>query len=213
MKASGKLQPTAGILAIPRSRGRRGRIARALLVGTVLRMILIVGAITMVFPFIWMLSTSLKEPATAIQIPPVWFPLPLRWENYLRAWTVLPFFDFTKNSVVYASPSRDGGRVLTWLSHFDPPVPDLAAKLWDTNNPDLPPTGATSGDKTWGTAGGQGAQKRGLFPLNESGKCDPSGKPSPSSPNGFAILNAPGKVGAIDNMVEQTRKQASEAGR
>ena len=53
-----------------------------------------------------------------------------------------------------------------------------------------------------GTAGGQGAQKRGLFSTDESsGKCDPSGKASPSSPNGFAILNAPGKVGAVDNIV------------
>ena len=53
-----------------------------------------------------------------------------------------------------------------------------------------------------GTAGGQGAQKRGLFSTDESsGKCEPSGKASPSSPNGFAILNAPGKVGAVDNIV------------
>jgi ABC-type glycerol-3-phosphate transport system permease component len=66
------------------------------------------GGLLYTAPFLWMLSTSLKEPATAIQIPPVWFPQPLVWGNYIRAWTILPFFDFTRNSIVYVVASLAG---------------------------------------------------------------------------------------------------------
>lgn len=56
---------------------------------------------------------------------------------------------------------------------------------------------------TAGTADGQGAQKRGLFPTDESSNnmCNASAVASPGSPNGFAILNAPGKVGAVTKIV------------
>src|SRR2546428_280980 len=71
-------------------------------------LLLIGGGLMYAVPFLWMLSTSLKEPADAIQIPPIWFPYPLMWGNYIRAWTVLPFFDFTRNSVVYVIASLVG---------------------------------------------------------------------------------------------------------
>src|SRR5687768_3147577 len=64
--------------------------------------LLIAGGALYALPFLWMLSTSLKEPGAAIEFPPRWIPSPVVWGNYLRAWTVLPFGDFTRNSVVYA---------------------------------------------------------------------------------------------------------------
>lgn len=32
--------------------------------------LLIVGAVSMIFPFFWMISTSLKTPVEAVQFPP-----------------------------------------------------------------------------------------------------------------------------------------------
>src|SRR5437763_378217 len=112
MKASGKLQPAAGTLAIPRSRGRRRRIARALLVGTMLRLVLIVGAITMVFPFVWMISTSLKGIQDAITMPPQLLPQPVVWTNYSDVFQQIPFGRFFINTIVM-SIGRTTGQLIT----------------------------------------------------------------------------------------------------
>ena len=62
---------------------------------------LIVGSVSMVLPFFWMLSTSLKSFAsvfifdiTKIQ----WIPSPVYWGNYLDVWKVVPFARFYINS-------------------------------------------------------------------------------------------------------------------
>ena len=61
---------------------------------------------------------------------------------------------------------------------------------------------AGSGVSLAGTTDGQGAQKRGLFASDESnGACTASGNASPGSPNGFVILNAPGKPGDTSNIL------------
>ena len=40
----------------------------------------------MIVPFLWMLSTSLKEPEDVFTFPPKWVPDPVVWENYPKAW-------------------------------------------------------------------------------------------------------------------------------
>ncbi|NLC44026.1 MAG: carbohydrate ABC transporter permease [Clostridiales bacterium] len=52
----------------------------------------------MIIPFIWMLSTALKDSGDIFKIPPVWIPRPVIWDNFVRAWTSLPFDVFTWNS-------------------------------------------------------------------------------------------------------------------
>lgn len=41
--------------------------------------------VVMVIPFIWMLSTSLKNPGTEFFYPPQWIPNPITFKNYDRA--------------------------------------------------------------------------------------------------------------------------------
>ena len=45
----------------------------------------------MVFPFLWMILTSLKSYGEAIQIPVTFFPENWRFNNYLKAFKLLPF--------------------------------------------------------------------------------------------------------------------------
>jgi len=71
-------------------------------------LLLIGGGMLYTLPFIWMVSTSLAEPGRALDLPPRWIPSPIYWQNYVRAWTVLPFADFTRNSLVYALVSLIG---------------------------------------------------------------------------------------------------------
>ena len=53
--------------------------------------VLIVGGLTMLAPFIWMVSTSPKSPGEVFKFPPVWIPDPPMWSNYAEIFEVLPF--------------------------------------------------------------------------------------------------------------------------
>lgn len=65
------------------SKKRNEAITRA-----VVSVILALGAITMIAPILWMVSTSLKDPMEIFAIPPVWIPSPLHFENYPKAWNI-----------------------------------------------------------------------------------------------------------------------------
>lgn len=63
---------------------------------------LIIGGATMIIPFIWMLSTSLKSYSSVFifNIKDIqWFPQPVYWKNYIDVWKVVPFARFYANSV------------------------------------------------------------------------------------------------------------------
>lgn len=61
-------------------------------------LLLIAGAVFMVFPFIWMLSTSLKTVGAISQMPPQLIPNPLNWDNYVTIWNKVDFGRYTLNS-------------------------------------------------------------------------------------------------------------------
>ncbi|MCA1644393.1 MAG: carbohydrate ABC transporter permease [Chloroflexi bacterium] len=46
---------------------------------------LIAGAVVMLYPFAYMISTSLKAPAQVYLFPPRWIPAPIQWSNYPAA--------------------------------------------------------------------------------------------------------------------------------
>ncbi len=63
---------------------------------------LILGAITMVLPFAWMISTSLKSYSSVFifNINEIsWIPNPVYWQNYIDVWKVVPFAKFYFNSL------------------------------------------------------------------------------------------------------------------
>jgi multiple sugar transport system permease protein len=67
--------------------------------------LLVAGGATMILPFLWMLSTSLKSYSsvfifklTDIQ----WIPRPIFWKNYIDVWKVVPFARFYLNSIFVA---------------------------------------------------------------------------------------------------------------
>ena len=60
--------------------------------------ILSIGSITMLIPFIWMISTSLKTKSQVFEYPPVWIPDPIQWTNYPEALKSFPFIQYTFNT-------------------------------------------------------------------------------------------------------------------
>ena len=61
--------------------------------------LLIIIGILMVVPFLWMISTSLKEQYDTVKIPPVWIPNPPRWQNYVDLFTQQPMLQFMLNTI------------------------------------------------------------------------------------------------------------------
>jgi len=62
-------------------------------------LILAIGAYVFVLPFLWMLSASLKHRSLAYQVPIIWIPPKFEWSNYTRAWQMLDFPRFYRNTI------------------------------------------------------------------------------------------------------------------
>ncbi|MDR0760870.1 MAG: carbohydrate ABC transporter permease [Treponema sp.] len=60
---------------------------------------LIVMALTMLVPFVWMLSSSLKLNKDVFTFPMNWIPESPRWKNYSDIWTKIPLGTFILNTV------------------------------------------------------------------------------------------------------------------
>lgn len=82
------LSPPAGDGHVDHPNSVRGaRIVGA----TLLHLFLIVVALSMIVPFVWMVSTSLKDFGQVFNIPPNWIPDPVVWQNYPDSLQALPF--------------------------------------------------------------------------------------------------------------------------
>lgn len=62
--------------------------------------ILIIGAVIMVLPFVWMVLTSFKTLAESTQMPPKIFPESLQLSNYTEVMRLLPFDKFYINTIL-----------------------------------------------------------------------------------------------------------------
>ena len=56
------------------------------------------GAVLMIFPFLWMLLTSFKTNAQAMQVPPTFFPTQWNFDSYAKALESLPFGNLYLNT-------------------------------------------------------------------------------------------------------------------
>ena len=69
---------------------------------------LVLIALSMIVPFLWMLSTSLMSELEVYQFPPRFLPSVLKWSNYLEAMSLQPFGRFFLNSMIVAGASVAG---------------------------------------------------------------------------------------------------------
>ncbi|HVR69531.1 MAG TPA: carbohydrate ABC transporter permease [Vicinamibacteria bacterium] len=74
---------------------RRPPIARAVTLA-----LLAAVALVEVFPYLWMVTTSLKTLPEVTQFPPSLWPASPQWGNYARAWASGPFLRYAVNNVV-----------------------------------------------------------------------------------------------------------------
>ena len=89
--------------AAPQEAGIWYRIREAL-PSSIAVAILLIGAIGMIIPFLWMFATSMQSPTTAYRLPPSWVPLPLTSTNYEAALdNPVPLMRTMINSAVVAT--------------------------------------------------------------------------------------------------------------
>ncbi|MCA9751079.1 MAG: carbohydrate ABC transporter permease [Gemmatimonadetes bacterium] len=81
-------------------------------------LMLVVGAISFLLPFYWMLNTSLKGPTELALSPPSWWPAMPRFENYPDAWHAVPFPRYFLNTILVAGSIVVGVVVTSGLSAF-----------------------------------------------------------------------------------------------
>ncbi|SDT17021.1 carbohydrate ABC transporter permease [Microlunatus soli] len=79
-------------MATQRNRPTAGRI--------VLYVVLALGGLAMITPFIWMVLTSLKSEGEVATFS--WLPDQLRWHNYVEAMQTAPFARYFRNSLIIA---------------------------------------------------------------------------------------------------------------
>jgi multiple sugar transport system permease protein len=75
---------------------------------TVALVVILLGAIVVVFPILWMLSTSLKTIEETQAIPIKWIPSSFQWSNFPTALTVLPFALYFRNTAIITFSSLVG---------------------------------------------------------------------------------------------------------
>jgi multiple sugar transport system permease protein len=73
--------------------------------------IIVILALTMLMPFLWMLSTSFMSDLEVYQFPPKFFPASFRWANYAEAMLLQPFGRYFLNTAIIALCSV-GGQLL-----------------------------------------------------------------------------------------------------
>jgi multiple sugar transport system permease protein len=67
---------------------------------TVTYLLLMLGAVLFVIPFLWMVGTSFRPLAAILANPINFIPLHPRPLNYVEAWAAAPFGDFLRNTLI-----------------------------------------------------------------------------------------------------------------
>lgn len=92
----------------PTGERRPWRIVRRMLAYALVTL----GAVVMVAPFLWMLSTAFKSGGSIFDYPPTWVPDPFTLEHFREVWTVVPFDRYLFNSL-FVAVGVTVGEVLT----------------------------------------------------------------------------------------------------
>jgi multiple sugar transport system permease protein len=69
---------------------------------------LVLLSLIFMMPFLWMVSTSVKDTVQTYTVPPIWIPIPMRFQNYPEALVAQPFAKFFVNTIQYSVFSSIG---------------------------------------------------------------------------------------------------------
>lgn len=80
--------------------------------------LLAVGALLMIMPFLWMISTSFKSFTDSMSVPPKWLPVEWHPDNYLRVIQTIDFGTYYLNTVIVTVGRTAGQLILCSLAAY-----------------------------------------------------------------------------------------------
>lgn len=106
------------MVKIKKHKQYKGCKAKKTVKTVITQLILIIMAFLAVFPFLWMISTSLKGAEEVFSYPPKLIPEVFHWENYKKALTDLPFDKAYWNSIKLAVINVTGQVVTSAMAGY-----------------------------------------------------------------------------------------------
>lgn len=80
--------------------------------------VLVLLALSMLIPFLWMISTSLMNELEVYQFPPKFLPSAWKWSNFIEAMTLQPFGRFFLNTLIVALASVAGQLIFCSMAAY-----------------------------------------------------------------------------------------------
>ena len=80
--------------------------------------LLTIGALIMIIPFIWMISTSLKSQQQLFSWPPNWIPNPFMWSNYSEVFSKINFSLYGLNTLKITAAVTIGRLILCSMAGY-----------------------------------------------------------------------------------------------
>jgi multiple sugar transport system permease protein len=77
-----------------------------------------IGAVVMIAPLLWMVSTSLKSKEDVFALPPVWIPTDISFSKYMEIWSMGPLLSGISNSLIVALSVTIVGTFTSSLAAF-----------------------------------------------------------------------------------------------
>lgn len=80
--------------------------------------LLLFGAIIMIAPLLWMISTSFKDKSGVFSLPPQWIPSPFQFDGYKRLFELDTLWSGIKNSIIVSLSVTVIGTMTSSLAAF-----------------------------------------------------------------------------------------------
>ncbi|MBU5445209.1 carbohydrate ABC transporter permease [Paenibacillus sp. MSJ-34] len=81
-------------------------------------LILLAGSIFMIAPFVWTVSTSMKDQRNVFDMPPKWIPDPFTVKNYTEVWQASPLLNGFMNSLIIVAVVLTVGLLISAMSAY-----------------------------------------------------------------------------------------------
>lgn len=92
--------------------------SRRRMTNSIIFVLLFIGAVFMIGPLLWMLSTSFKDKQDVFALPPVWIPSPFHFDKYKEIWEAGPLLSGIRNSLIIAVTVTVVGTFTSSLAAF-----------------------------------------------------------------------------------------------
>ncbi|WP_258726007.1 carbohydrate ABC transporter permease [Cellulomonas sp. NS3] len=99
-------------------RNSMGVAAQNRLVNGLVLAVLVLGAVVMIAPLLWMFTTAIKSKVEVFALPPVLWPDVPQWDTFTRMWSEAPILSGFRNSIIVAGTVTVVGSITSSLAAF-----------------------------------------------------------------------------------------------